>query len=49
MTLSRWYTSITFRGKYMCVTEIRLSQKSDLRGGKPVSDMIIKSHSQNHT
>lgn len=30
----------------MCVTEIRLSQKSDLRGGKPVSDMIIKSHSQ---
>ena len=38
-----------FPGKYMCVTEIRLSQKSDLRGGKPVSDMIIKSHSQNHT
>lgn len=25
----------------MCVTEIRLSQKSDLRGGKPVSDMIF--------
>lgn len=24
MTLSRWYTSVTFRGKYMCVTEIRL-------------------------
>nr|APZ80009.1 hypothetical protein [Klebsiella pneumoniae] len=42
MTLSRWYTSITFRGKYMCVTEIRLSIFSDLRGGKHAKNMIIK-------
>nr|AVX33947.1 Hypothetical protein [Klebsiella pneumoniae] len=41
MTLSRWYTSVTFRGKYMCVTEIRLRQFPDLHGGKPAIDMII--------
>ncbi|CED73099.1 hypothetical protein KPLM21_1060011 [Klebsiella pneumoniae] len=34
MTLSRWYTSVTFRGKYMCVTEIRLNLFSDLRSGE---------------
>lgn len=33
----------------MCVTEIRLSQKPDLRGGKQAKDMIIKQNTQNHT
>ncbi|HBX8617430.1 TPA: hypothetical protein MII34_26060 [Klebsiella pneumoniae] len=34
---------------YGKLTGIRNRQFSDLHGGKPVSDMIIKSCSQNHT